>query len=92
MFVNISVHRVKPDAEQHMLDSMRRFGEAARSAGAVQAHTLRDQRSGALLGLAVWESQEAYEAAGPALIRAVERDDFDAWHEEPSQTYHCVEV
>jgi hypothetical protein len=90
LFVNISVHRVKPDQESLMIDSMRRYGAAARSAGGVrEIHTLKDERSGALLGLAIWESKEAYEAAGPALMEAVEGDDFDAWHEEQGQSYHC---
>ncbi len=93
MFVNISVHRIRPGKEQLMLDSMRRFGEAAKKAGGVQQiHALEDERSGAIVGLAIWDSKEAYEAAGPALMAAVEGDDFADWHEEQWASYHCVEV
>ena len=93
MFVNISVHRIKPGKEPQMIDSMRRFGEAAKAAGGVQRiHTLKDEKTGTLVGLAIWDSKEAYEAAGPALMEAVEGDDFAAWHEEEWQSYHCFEV
>ena len=93
MFVNISVHRIRPGKEALMIDSMRRFGEAAQKAGGIQRiHTLKDERSGALVGLAIWDSREAYEAAGPALMAAVEGDDFDDWREGPWASYHCVEV
>jgi hypothetical protein len=93
MFVSIAVHRVSADAEPPMIDSMHRYGEAAKAAGGIrQIHTLKDERSGALVGLAIWESKDAYEAAGPALMEAVANDDFDAWHVEPLQSYHCFEV
>jgi len=76
-----------------MIDSMRRYGEAARAAGGIERiHTLKDERSGALVGLAIWHSKEAYEAAQPALIKAVEGDDFSAWHEADWQTYHCIAI
>jgi len=92
MFVNISVHRVKPGKESPMIDSMRRYGDAAKSSGVRSVHTLRDEKSGALVGFAIWDSKEAYEAAGPALMKAVENDDLDDWHEEQWQTFHCVEA
>ena len=93
MFVSISVHRVKADAERLMIDSMHRYGEAARAAGGIrEIHTLKDERSGALIGLALWESKDAYEAAGPALMEAVANDDFAAWHDGAWQSYHCFEA
>jgi hypothetical protein len=93
VFVNISVHRIRDGKEQLMLDSVRRYSEAARAAGGLQhVYALRDERSEALLGLAIWDSKDAYEAAGPALMRAVEGDDLDDWHVEPWTSYHCVPV
>jgi hypothetical protein len=93
VFVSISVHRLKPGKEPLMLDSMRRYGEAARQEGGLQrVHTLKDEKSGALVGLAIWDSKEAYEAAGPALMKAVEGDDFADWHDGPWDSYHCFEA
>ncbi len=93
MFATISVHRLKPGKEQLMIDSMRRFGAAAKQVGGVQRiHELKDEQSGAIIGLAIWDSKEDYEAAGPALMQAVEGDDLADWHEEQWAVYHCVEV
>jgi heme-degrading monooxygenase HmoA len=93
MFVSISVHRLKPGKEQLMIDSMRRYGAAAKEAGGLErVHELKDEKTGDLVGLAIWDSKEAYEAAEPALMRAVEGDDFADWHEGPWAVYHCLEA
>jgi heme-degrading monooxygenase HmoA len=89
----IGIHHPKPEFEQAVIDSMHRFGAAAKSqAGLREVHTLRDVRSGALVGLAVWESTEALEAARPALAAATEGDDFDAWEAAPIQVFLLEEV
>ena len=93
MFVNISVHRIREGNESLMLDSMHRYAAAARkAAGLREVYSLRDERTGALLGLAIWDSQEAYEAASATIMEAVAGDDLDAWHVEPWTSYHCVEA
>jgi hypothetical protein len=93
VFVNISVHRIRPGKERLMIESMQRYGEAAQRAGGLQrVHALKDERSGAIIGLAIWDSKSAYEAAGPALMAAVEGDDFADWHEEQWTNYHSTEV
>ena len=93
MFVNISVHRIREGMEPLMVESMRRYAAAAEASGGLRrAHTLKDERSGALIGLAIWDSEKAYEAAGPVLMEAVKGDDLAAWHVEPWTSYHCVDV
>jgi heme-degrading monooxygenase HmoA len=93
MLYHISIHRPKPEHEQDVIESMHRFGEAARSQqGLVEAHTLKDQRSDALVGLAVWESSDALLAARPTLAAATEHDDFEAWETEPIQGFLLEEV
>ena len=44
---------------------------------------LKDASSGELVGIAIWDSEEAFQAAGPALMKATEGDDFDSWEMEP---------
>jgi hypothetical protein len=90
---HVTIHQPKPGAEGALVDSMHRFGEVARGqAGLREAHTLRDQRTGALVGLAVWDSSEALAAARPALAAATAGDDFDAWEAEPVRVYLLEEV
>ena len=63
---------------------MHRYGEAAkRQKGLVSVYTLKDEETGELLGLAIWDSQDSFLAARPALRKAIEGDDFDAWESEP---------
>lgn len=49
MFVNISIHRPHPDKEILLIQSMHRYGEAAkRQKGLVSVHTLKDESAGEL--------------------------------------------
>jgi heme-degrading monooxygenase HmoA len=93
MLYHLSIHRPKPEHEQDVIDSMHRFGEAARSQdGLVEVHTLKDQRSDALLGLAIWASADALAAARPALAAATEHDDFETWEAAPIEGFLLEEV
>jgi heme-degrading monooxygenase HmoA len=93
MLYHVSIHRPKPEHEQHVIDSMHRFGAAARTQdGLLEVHTLKDRRSDALVGLAVWGSAEALEAARPSLAAATEDDDFDAWEAAPIEGFLLDEV
>ena len=89
MFVQVSIHRPHADKEALLLDSMYRFSEAARTQpGLREVYALKDHRTGHLVGIAIWESREAAHAARPAILAAVEGDDFEAWEAEEPQAYH----
>lgn len=78
MYVSLSVMRPNPGQVDATADSMRRFAAAARTqAGCVLCSTFRDEDSGELVGIAVFESQADADAAGPACLAAVEQDDFE---------------
>ena len=66
-----------------LIESMHRFGEAIKTQpGLREVHTLADEKSGRLVGLAVWDSKQSMLAARPVMAKATEGDDFDAWEEE----------
>jgi len=92
MLYHLSIHRPKPEHEEALIESMHRFGAAARAHGAVQAHTFKDARSDALVGLAIWHSDDDLAAARPALASAVEGDDFDAWESGPVELFLLQDV
>jgi hypothetical protein len=93
MFANISIHKPRPGKEPLLIDSMHRYGEAAkRQKGLVTVHTLKDEKSGDLVGVAIWDSEESYLLARPALMEATEGDDFDEWEEEPMRGYRLKPV
>lgn len=80
MIVHLSIHRPLPGRETDLIESMHRFGAADGSIpGLREAHTLRDRESGALVGLAIWESEDAFRSGVPRMRAAVEGDDFLAW-------------
>lgn len=95
MIYSISIHRPRPEHEDDLIDSMRRYANAARAQnGLLEVHSLkaRGQEAPLLFGVAVWESIEAKDAAGDALSRAVEGDRFDEWETEPSRSFLLDEV
>ncbi len=92
MLYHLSIHRPKPEHEQDLIASMHRFGAAALDQGATEAHTFKDVRSDALVGLAIWQSDDDLAAARPALGAAVEHDDFDLWESSPVESFLLHDV
>jgi heme-degrading monooxygenase HmoA len=89
VLVHLSIHPPKPGREQELIDSMHRFGRGDGGAfpGLREALTLRDRESGTLVGLTMWESEEAWRAGVPRMRAAVEGDDFAAWEDGPPEVY-----
>lgn len=93
MFVHLSVHYPKKEKQQLLIDSMRRFGAAMKDLpGLQQVHTLKDEKTGRLIGLAIWDDKEQWEKALPVMYEAVKGDDFEDWEEQATQVFHLVEV
>jgi hypothetical protein len=92
MLYQLAIHRPKPEHEQDLIDSMHRFGSAARAQGAIEAHIFKDARSDALVGFAIWRSDQDLAAAGPALAAATADDDFDAWETGPIQLFMLHDI
>ena len=94
MFVHIAIHRPVAGREQDLIDSMHRFADADGDAipGLREVHTLRDRESGALVGLAIWDSDEAFAAGVSRMRAAVEGDDFLAWEDGLPEVYRLDPV
>lgn len=83
MYVSISIHHPKPGKEAALIDSMHRYGAAIQGApGLISVHTLRDEAQNVLMGLALWESQELWQASVHLARAAVANDPFDEWEAE----------
>jgi heme-degrading monooxygenase HmoA len=80
MHVSLSIMKPNDGYESETIESMHRFGAAARTQDGLRFVTaLKDAGTGELIGLAVWESQAHAHSAGPALMAAVAEDDFESW-------------
>jgi heme-degrading monooxygenase HmoA len=92
MFVHLAVHYPKPECAADLLASMGRVDEAAQgSPGLVQIGAWQDQRSGRLVGIAMWESQDAFAASAERIFQAVADDPFDQWLERPPDVFHLTQ-
>jgi heme-degrading monooxygenase HmoA len=89
MLVHIAFHRdVKPGKEDEMIESMKRFGRAMRGMpGFRQSYSLRDPKTKALVGLAIWDSPAALSAARPAMSEAIKNVDFSKLEASDPEVY-----
>ncbi len=70
--------RPNPGQDVATADSMQRFAAAARAQpGCIVCATFRNEESGELYGLGVWESEQASADGSAACMSAVAEDDFD---------------
>ena len=89
MFIHMSIHYPKSNKEQYLIESMARFGKAMKDKkGLIMVHTLKDEESNKLVGLAIWESKEDWLAAREAMINAVKDDPFEEWELKDPDVYH----
>jgi quinol monooxygenase YgiN len=84
MFTHIAIHTPKPEHRDDVIASMQRAGAASDGAeGLLQMGSWQEIDGGRLVGLAIWESREAFLAAAPDIFAAVGDDPFDEWEAEP---------
>ena len=84
MFTHIAIHTPKPEHRDDVIASMQRAAAASEgAAGLLQMGPWQEIDGGRLVGLAIWESREAFLAAGPGIFAAVGDDPFDEWEAEP---------
>ena len=93
MIVHLSIHTPRPGKEQDLIDSMHRFGAAgAGQPGFIEARTLRDTRSGRLVGMARWEDEPSWRAGVEAMRDAVADDSFDEWEAAETESFLLEEA
>lgn len=87
MFLFYAVHYPHPEKEDLLIQSMYEFSELIKKQPGlifVNPYPFRDPEKGTLVGLAVWESQEAFQAALPNLENAFPSEE---WEIKPREVY-----
>ena len=80
----MSVHHPHPEHRDALIASMHRYGAAlADQSGLISVHTLADAGSDRLVGLALFDSEEAFERLVPLARAAVAENPFDVWEAAP---------
>ena len=93
MFTHIAIHTPKPEHRDDVLASMQRAAAASAGAeGLLQMGPWKQIDGGRLVGLAIWESREAFLAAAPGIFAAVADDPFDEWDAEPTVSLQLEEA
>lgn len=93
MIVHLSIHTPKGSKERELIASMHRYGAAgAGQPGLIDVKTLRDKRSGRLVGMARWEDETSWRAGVKAMRAAVAGDPFDEWEAADVEGFILEEV
>ncbi len=93
MYINMAIHHPIPGKETALIDSMHRYGAAIKGApGLISVQTLYDEDQHVLVGLAMWESEQAMMASVHLARAAVENDPFDEWEAEDIAGFRLVDV
>jgi hypothetical protein len=90
MFIFYSIHYPLPEKEGLLVQSMHEFGELMKKQPGLlfQApYPFKDTEKGTLMGISIWESQEAFQAALPALQRAQRDRHSKEWEAQPTEVY-----
>ncbi len=99
MFITIGIFRhVTTGKESDFLASQQAFSEVGKGLrGFRERHILRDETSGVLVALSVWESREDFEAAGPVFMKYRGEQnragkDFSNFLDEPEELYRLSPI
>ncbi|WZH35947.1 MAG: hypothetical protein PIR02_14415 [Microbacterium enclense] len=83
----VSIHSPRSEHRDVVVDSMQRYSRVAREKQGLLWTGVVDDGSGRLVGIALWESEDAAAAARPALMDEVGGDPFDEWDARPIEGF-----
>jgi hypothetical protein len=86
LITHLVIHYPLPEHRADLLDSMRRVDAAAEGKpGLVTIRAWSEIEGGRLVGIAVWQSMEAFQAAAPSVFAVVADVPFAEWCAAPSE-------
>jgi hypothetical protein len=90
VFIFYSIHYPKPETEALLVQSMHEYGELMLQQPGIlfQApYPFKDPEKGTLMGVSIWESQAAFNAALPTLQSARQNRPSTDWEIKPPDVY-----
>jgi hypothetical protein len=77
MYVVMGVHHPKAGMEKPLLELQEKFGVAQRGhQGLISAFIWKDDQTGVIIGITLWDTKDDYDAARPDLDQALQGADF----------------
>lgn len=87
----LAIHHPTPEHAADLIDAMARFGDRLEAMpGMLQASAWRDGER--IVAISMWDSPEAFMAAGPAMATAVADVPFADWEERPRELFRLDEI
>jgi quinol monooxygenase YgiN len=90
MFIFYSIHYPRPEAEAQMAEGMHEYGELMRRQPGnifVAPYPFKNPEQGTLMGISIWESEEAFQAALPIIQSARKAVPPAEWEVRPTEVY-----
>ncbi len=92
-YLYLVIHYPKPEHVEDLLTEMRRLDETMRGTpGLLQIGPWREEQTGRIVALSLWESREAFAAAVGQIAAAVADVPFDDWEERPPEILQAEEI
>jgi hypothetical protein len=77
VYVIMGVHHPKPGMEKSLLELQTKFGNAQRGhRGLISAFIWKDDATGVIIGITLWDTKEDYDTARPDMDKAIQGIDF----------------
>jgi len=78
VFLFYAIHYPRPEKEELLIQKMDEFGELIKKQpGIIFVNTFKDPENKTLIALAIWESQEAFQASWPILVKDAPPEDWE---------------
>ena len=91
MFLFFAVHYPQPEKEALLIQRMQQFGELIKKQpGSIFVNTFRDPENGTLIALAIWESEEAFQASWPILAKDAPSEEWETRPREVHLLYSAM--
>ncbi|TME01538.1 MAG: hypothetical protein E6I80_22035 [Chloroflexi bacterium] len=86
MFVFYSIHYPRPEQEELGVQQMRQLDELMKKQPGILfvSDIFKDPEKGTLMGFTFWESQEAFQASWPTLVKEVPPNE---WEVKPPEAF-----
>ena len=87
MITHLAIHHPNPEYKEDVLASMRRVDAAAAgSDGLIRINGWREIDGDRLVGISMWESMEAFQAAADRIFAAARDDPWALWEDIPVES------
>ncbi len=92
-YLSLAIHYPKPEHVDDLLAAMHQLNDALQGTpGLLQIGAWREESSGSIVAISIWESQERFQAALGQISAAVADAPFSEWEDRPRELLRAEEI